>query len=232
MPTPILPTLLRRLPQDYQPAETAAPSIGPGIGTSAPLYTRHEGGLLSRALGTAVHALLEDLARLRETQDRDAAREALQRFEPRVAAQARAVGVNPDQASQLAARALQITLDASREPIGAWILSPHSNAASETNWTSVASGGLRTVRVDRVFRAGSTPGSVSPEEEACWWIIDYKTAHEDGVDPAKALPAFHALFAPQVEAYTEILRNLHGEGTLIRAGLYYPRMLLLDWWKA
>jgi ATP-dependent exoDNAse (exonuclease V) beta subunit len=232
MPPPIQPTLLRRLPPDYQPAETASPSVGPGVGTGAPLYSRHEGGLLSRALGTAVHALLEELARLRETQDWEAARAALQRFVPRVAAEARAVGVPPAQAERLAARALQIALDASREPIGAWILSPHTNAISEASWTGVVSGSLRTVRVDRVFRAGSAPGSVSRNEEDCWWIIDYKTAHEDSVDPAKALPAFHALFAPQVEAYASILRNLHGDATPIRAGLYYPRMLLLDWWKA
>jgi ATP-dependent exoDNAse (exonuclease V) beta subunit len=65
------------------------------------------------------------------------------------------------------------------------------------------------------------------EAEDCWWVIDYKTAHEDGVDPA----TFHALFAPQVEAYAKILRNLHGNSMTICAGLYYPRMSLLDSWK-
>jgi ATP-dependent exoDNAse (exonuclease V) beta subunit len=228
MPTP---TLLRRLPPDYRPAETAASPAGPAVGTGAPLYSRHEGGLLSRALGTAVHALLEELARLRENLDWEAAQAALQHFEPRVAAETRAFGVPPAQAEQIAARALQIAFDASQEPIGSWILSPHPSAASEARWTGVVSGGLRTVRVDRVFKAGSTPGSVSQGKEDCWWVIDYKTAHEDGFDPAKGLPAFHALFAPQVEAYAKILRNLLGSTTPVCAGLYYPRMVLLDWWK-
>jgi len=82
--------------------------------------------------------------------------------------------------------------------------------------------------MDRVFVAGSTPGS---EGGDCWWIIDYKTAHVDNIDPAMALPALRALFAPQIEAYAKILRNMHGAGARIFAGLYYPRMLLLDWWE-
>jgi len=43
--------------------------------------------------------------------------------------------------------------------------------------------------------------------------------------------AFRPLFAPQLQAYAQILRNLHGPDATIRAGLYYPRMLLLDWWE-
>jgi ATP-dependent exoDNAse (exonuclease V) beta subunit len=192
------------------------------------LYTRHEGGLLSRALGTAVHALLEELARLRLTQEWEAARAAIVRFEPRVAAQVRAVGVDQAHAASVAAQALQLALNASRDPLGSWILSPHRSAASEAGWAGVVGGSLRSVRVDRVFQAGPTPGS---EGEDCWWIIDYKTAHADNLDLAKALPMLRSLFAPQVEAYGEVLRKLHGADPRIFAGLYYPRMALLDWWE-
>ena len=273
MPSPVQPTLLRRLPPDYRPAAAEAFSkggakssvidpvlmdcntdrvphprdafafvarvgehdanllgrINNGVGTGpAQLYTRHEGGLLSRALGTAVHTLLEELARLRKDLDWDAARSALARFEPRIAAQVRSVGVSQLQAARLAAQALQLALDASHDSIGAWVLSPHANAASEAGWAGVVSGDLRTVHMDRVFTAGSTPCS---EESDCWWIIDYKTAHADNIDPAKALPGLRALFAPQIEAYAKIMRNLHGTEARIFAGLYYPRMLLFDWWK-
>jgi len=82
--------------------------------------------------------------------------------------------------------------------------------------------------VDRVFQAGPTPGS---EGGDCWWIIDYKTAHADKLDPAMAQPALRSLFAPQVEAYGEVLSNLLGADARIFAGLYYPRMALLDWWE-
>jgi ATP-dependent exoDNAse (exonuclease V) beta subunit len=233
MPPPIRPTVLRRLPTDYRPAPTeafsqaAAESAVYGSGP-ARLYSRHEGGLLSRALGTAVHALLEELARLRLTQEWEAARAALVRFEPRVAAQVRAVGVDQSQAARIAAQALQLALNASRDPNGSWILSPHRSAASEADWTGVVGGSLRAVRVDRVFQAGPTPGS---EGEDCWWIIDYKTAHADNLDPATAQPALRSLFAPQVEAYGEMLRKLLGADARIFAGLYYPRMMLLDCWE-
>src|SRR5208337_192389 len=208
---------LRRLPPEYRlmPAKStqqaaSEPSVlGMGTGT-AQLYSRHEGGLLSRALGTAVHALLEELAHLRAKRDWEAARLALRPFEPRIAAQARAIGVEQPQASQIAAEALQLVLKASHDPIGSWILSPHAAAASEAAWAGVVAGGLHAVRVDRVFRAGPTPGA---NGEDCWWIIDYKTTHAGHLDPDQALPELRQLFAPQLEAYASLLRNLHGGDT-------------------
>jgi len=232
MPAPAQPTLLRRLPASYQPSPAealsrAAESAVFGTGTSG-LYNRHQGGLLSRALGTAVHALMEELARLRTNLDWDSAREALQRVEPRIAAQVRATGLDQAQAAHIAAQALQLALAASLNSIGSWILSPHADAASEISWAGVAAGVIRTVRVDRVFKAGAAPLT---EGEDSWWIVDYKTAHADNVDPAQALPELRALFSPQLETYATFLRNLHGKQAKIRAGLYYPRMLLLDWWE-
>jgi ATP-dependent helicase/nuclease subunit A len=232
MPSPIKPTLLRRLPQNYQP-DASAPALSPPKGLASEagegkLYTRHEGGLLSRALGTAVHALFEDLARLLRTNDWESARVALAQYEPRIAAQTRETGIDQSKAAVIAAEALQLALKASHDPTAQWILSPHTGAASEVRWTGIVAGSLRTVRVDRVFQAGPTPIS---EGEDIWWIIDYKTAHADTATPETVLPELRLLFAPQLEAYAEVLRNMHGKDAPIRAGLYYPRMLLLDWWE-
>jgi hypothetical protein len=70
------------------------------------------------------------------------------------------------------------------------------------------------------------------EGKQAWWIIDYKSAYDlPDKDPAATLPRLRALFAPQLQAYAQILRNLHGSGATLRAGLYYPRMLLFDWWE-
>jgi ATP-dependent helicase/nuclease subunit A len=233
MPLPPKPTLLRRLPPDYAPdksrafaVSSAEPAIS-GIG-GAQLFTRHEGGLVSRALGTAVHAAFEELARLRAMHDWKTVRAALQEFQPRMAAQVRAAGIAPAQATQIAANALQLAINASLDPVGEWIVSPHPEAASEVRWTGVAGNALTSVRVDRVFRAGLTPLA---EGQNAWWIIDYKTAHADNLDPATALAQLRTLFAPQLEAYAHVLRNLHRGDAVIRAGLYYPRMLLLDWWE-
>jgi ATP-dependent helicase/nuclease subunit A len=238
MPNVARPTPLRRLPLDYQlgpPESEGAPE--PVLSLLKDLasetresthYSRHEGGMLSRALGTAVHTLLEELARLRTNNDWNAARAALKRLGPRIAAEVRASGVEQAQAARIAAQAMEYALSASNDPIGQWILSPHAEAASEVRWAGVVAGSLRTVRADRVFHAGLTPGS---EGEDCWWIVDYKTAHADNADPATALPELRKIFAPQLEAYSTVLRNLHGADALIRAALYYPRMLLLDWWQ-
>jgi ATP-dependent exoDNAse (exonuclease V) beta subunit len=229
---PAKPTLLRRLPDDYRPplqalVESSAEAAISGIGGSR-LYTRHEGGLVSRALGTAVHTLFEELARLRAAADWPQARAALGHCQPRVAAQIRACCVDQAQAAKLAAEALELALAASNDPVAQWILSPHAEAASEARWAGVVNGGLSTVRVDRMFRAGPSP---LVDGQDAWWIIDYKTAHADVPDPAAALPELRKLFAPQIDAYAQVLRNLHGANVVLLAGLYYPRMLTLDWWE-
>jgi ATP-dependent exoDNAse (exonuclease V) beta subunit len=233
MPNAVRPTPLRRLPPDCQATQAEASSPvstdSPIVGMSATRhYSRHEGGMLSRAFGTAVHSLLEELARLRSTHEWEPARAALKRLEPRIAAQVRVSGVEQSQAARIAAQALESTLSASKDPIGQWILSPHAGAESEVHWAGVVAGSLSMVRVDRVFRAGPAPGS---EGEYCWWIVDYKTAHADNADPSTTLPELRKIFAPQLEAYAAILRNLRGEDAPIHAGLYYPRMTSLDWWQ-
>jgi ATP-dependent exoDNAse (exonuclease V) beta subunit len=224
------PTLLRRLPVDYRAAPLqgfAVPSAETAIIGTADfrLYSRHEGGFVSRALGTAVHELLEGLAGLRAKHDWPAARAGLSHFEPRIAAQVRSAGIGSAQAAQIAADALRMALDAVKDPLGQWILSPHLNAESEVRWTGLVAGTVTNVRVDRVFRAGLNPGS---EGDEAWWIVDYKTAQTvDGSEVAELRPSFSG----QLEAYARVLRNLHGAHAVIRAGLYYPRMLVLDWWE-
>jgi ATP-dependent exoDNAse (exonuclease V) beta subunit len=230
VPRVVKPTHVRRLPPSYQPACTEFPSTAdePLVGAGR-LYERHEGGLHSRELGKAVHELFQHLAQLLATETSESARTALVRLQPRIAANLRAAGIDASQADRIAAQALEIVLRAGRDPQAQWILAAHADAASEARWTGVVSGGLRTVQVDRVFRAGPTPQSTA--DHSTWWIIDYKTAHEDGLDPKAALPELRSMFAPQIEAYAKVLRNLHGTDAPLRGGLYYPRMALFDWWE-
>ncbi len=229
MPPAAKPALLRRLPPDFEiPFDRTSPEDAVIIGENAGrLYPRHEGGLHSRALGIAVHTLLQELAALRETQAWEAARAALSRLEPRLVAQVRAAGLDLSQARRIAEQAVEIAIKATRDPMGEWIFSPHADAASEARWAGVVDGSLRTVQVDRVFRAGPEPHA---EGDTAWWIIDYKTAHADSLDPDIALPELRHSFAPQIEAYAAVLRNLQGEDAQIRGGLYYPRMMQFDWW--
>jgi ATP-dependent helicase/nuclease subunit A len=233
MPGPGRPAVVRRLPPDYRPPDTAfSASFKGDSGVAAlagsQLYRRHEGGVLSRSLGSAVHALLEELARLRATSDGPSARLGLERMRPRITSQLRGAGVDEKQAAIIAGRAMEIAVNATHDANAQWILSPHADAASEVRWAGIIGGSLREVRVDRVFRAADAPGA---EGDNCWWIIDYKTAHDDGSDPAEVLAKFRPMFAAQLELYAHVLRNLHGQGVAVRAGLYYPRMRAFDWWE-
>ncbi len=227
-----VPTHLRRLPPDFAPADlsisSSATTLSPIDTARAELFARHEGGVLSRALGNAVHSILEELARLRITLDWPAALASLQQITRRVAADIRSSGIRRADADSIAAQALDLARRAAADPIGQWILSPHPEAASESAWTGILGGNLRNVRVDRIFRAGARPQA---EGNDFWWIVDYKTAHADAADSATALRELRSLFAPQIEAYAEALRHLHGSDAHIIAALYYPRILQLDWWE-
>jgi ATP-dependent helicase/nuclease subunit A len=229
---PVKPTMLRRLSASF-----AAPDLGrlPDAVQSGDQarpskldrYTHHEGGTASRALGTAVHRLLEESARLRTSRGRADARAPLGQMLPSIQAEIRSTGILQSEAKSIASRAFEIAYQATKDPLGQWILSPHAEAASEAAWTGIVGDELRSVRVDRVFRAGIEPMS---EGKDAWWIIDFKTAHPDNLYPLLALPALRSLFAPQLEAYAVILRQLHREKLPIRAGLYYPRISMFDWW--
>jgi len=232
MPSRPAPTILRRLPPNSRlehPAtltEKAPPRI---LGLSEPdTYSRHEGGIHSRILGNAVHKLLEQATRLRLTHDWNSCRSALQQARPRLLASIRAAGVPAQEAEKITTSALDAVLSTSRDSHGQWILSPHLEAATESGWAGLISGDLHQIRVDRIFRAGPSP--LEPGD-AVLWIVDYKTAHVDAPDKS-AIPRLRETFAPQLAMYATILRNLHGSDMPIRAGLYYPRMAILDWWEA
>jgi ATP-dependent exoDNAse (exonuclease V) beta subunit len=235
MPSPPKPTRLGRLPPNFSPGSQSRLDVERLLTVdsalaNAPLYARHEGGLASRALGTAVHALLQQLARLRTESDWPSARASLQTLAARILAEIRSAGVDPTQAESLAAQAMRLVLDASANPTAAWILSPHPGAASEIRWTGVLDGTIHSVQIDRLFQAGAIPQS---EGESAWWIIDYKTAHAPAAQSVAApdLAALRSFYARQLETYARVLRNLHGAQSTVRAGLYYPRMAALDWWE-
>jgi ATP-dependent exoDNAse (exonuclease V) beta subunit len=235
MPQRAVATLLKRLPAGYEESQDSAAvtTFEPAIIGERLLYSRHEGGLISRILGSAAHEFLDRLARLFETLPPQQACAALPQFEPRIAATIRAAGIDRAHAGRIAAQALEIALGAAADPFGQWILAPHAESASEMRWTAVIAGSLHTVQADRVFRACATPGSNANSEdgEAVWWIVDYKTAHENDLDPAAALHELRSIFAPQIEAYAKVLRKLHGADARVHGGLYYPHMKLFDWWE-
>ncbi len=229
MPAPAQPAVLRRLPRDYAPVKPVVGLRSPESGAPERedhlLYARHEGGLASRALGIAVHTCFEQLAKRHPAVETSV---ALTTLEPPLIAHSRALGLSASQASAIARQAIAIAQQAAADPIAGWILFPHPDAASETRWTGLIAGELRTVQADRVFRAGLTPQTHGLD---AWWIIDYKTAQADSAEGPSELARLRSLFAPQLELYATVLRSLHGKDQPVRAGLYYPRLKILDWWE-
>jgi ATP-dependent exoDNAse (exonuclease V) beta subunit len=235
MPSQPKPTRLRRLPAGFSIARDSHMEVDRLLSvdsapSDAPLYARHEGGLASRVLGTAVHALLQQLARLRTDSDWPTACAALRDFAPRILAEIRSAGINPTQAESLANEAMRVVLSTSSDPTAAWILSPNPNAASETRWTGILDGKINSVQIDRIFKAGPAPLS---EGNSVWWIVDFKTAHAPSaqLDARPNLAALRPFYERQLQVYARVLRNLHGTDSAVRAGLYYPRMAALDWWE-
>jgi ATP-dependent exoDNAse (exonuclease V) beta subunit len=216
---------MRRLPANWSAAEdeVAEHATEARIAGLGRLYERHEGGLVSRTLGRAVHLLLQLAAVLRAERTWNEVRAALYELRPRVTAEIRAAGIEAGNAARIAERALAIAVAATEDEAGQWILGQRVEAASEVRWAGLAGGAVRMVQADRIFRAGEVPLSVNGD---VWWIVDYKTAHEENVDLADLRRAF----APQLETYARVLRNLRGAEAKVCAGLYYPRMGKLDWW--
>jgi ATP-dependent exoDNAse (exonuclease V) beta subunit len=226
-----MPTVIHRVPADFKfyTATISSKAPAPILGLGEPEgYARHEGGLHSRILGNAVHKLLEHLSRLRTTLDWDASRAALEQTRPRIVASIRTSGIPKVDADKIAARAFDSAIQASHNTHGQWILSPRLEGGTEAGWAGMISGNLHQIRVDRIFRAGLTPLEAGDD---ALWIIDYKTAHVDKLD-ASTLPELRKTFAPQLQMYATVLRNLRGAATPIRAGLYYPLMSIFDWWEA
>jgi ATP-dependent exoDNAse (exonuclease V) beta subunit len=231
MPSPartLNKSLLLRLPAGLVTSadQSSSAEMQPAVQRSA--YERHKGGIPSRAVGTAVHTLLEHAAKLRQHSDWSAAKDALARMLPGIVSVMRSAGMSRPDAERNAAEAMEMALGVQNDPVGAWILDPHAGAESEPTWTDWNAGTPRMVRVDRVFRAGEKP--LEPGEDT-WWIVDYKTAQAEIENATDALLRARSLFEAQLSTYANVLRSLCGKEIRVHAGLYYPRMCLLDWWQ-
>lgn len=187
----------------------------------------------SRLLGTAIHALLERFGVLRTALTPDEALLELDSALPSIMAILRGGGLARATAEKLAADALAVVRRAATDPDGAWILAPHADAENEAQWTGLTrldARRLSNLRPDRVFFAAKPD-----DREPVWWIIDYKSADVVAAAGEAELLAFRqehrAQYAPQLEAYAQVLRGLHPDRKLcIRVGIFYPRLPLLDVW--
>jgi ATP-dependent exoDNAse (exonuclease V) beta subunit len=212
-------------------------------------FTRPEGSIEARALGITVHALFEKAARLIATgtpasELRAAISDPANRaWANHAASILRNNGVlaaqgsprDPKSLQELTRRAVEAVFAAVNDPIGLWILGRHPGAQTETAWTGMLDGALRTLRVDRIFRAGNEPLT---DGEDCLWIIDYKTAGRDFSGAINSIGEAQdfmrqerSRYEGQLLSYGRMLRLARGNSIEIRLGLYHPFMPHLEYWS-
>jgi ATP-dependent helicase/nuclease subunit A len=221
------PLILRRLPLATLEATSAAHEIdrapSPAIDSNAPLFQRAEGSRESRLIGSIVHMFIErigpDLARM-DTAD----------LQVRVGAVLRASAVTGESLRNVTDTVVRILTACAADPVCRWIAADHPEAQSEASWTGFLGSGsasLRTLRADRVFRAGPAPLDSSSSDFL--WVVDYKTA--ESVGSPLLLASERGRHEAQLVAYARALRAVHGAVTNFRLGLYYTSIPALDWWE-
>ena len=195
------------------------------------LFSRPEGSLAARALGNAVHALMESItARIGAGATPDQVAEELGGWKMRVAALLRAEGISPTEVQRMARATLAALGNVLRDKDGLWIIAAHPGA--DTEYALVGprtdSDGLYSIRVDRLFLAGPEPHAAGQD---CLWIVDYKTSAHSDSGAREFLVEQQRAYAPQLEGYARVLaahRSVPMEK--VRTALYYPALPKLVWW--
>jgi ATP-dependent helicase/nuclease subunit A len=248
MPTPIVPMTpytVEQLPLHWSRDNSA---FGIAVNRSndetnttrpepAPPYTRTEtGSLVARARGTAMHALMERLAVLFS---RDNTVTPLWKANLMRVALRSLIGnaVSRAVAESLAATLVDASLAVAQDPMGKWLLAPHPEALAESTWQQWDSAAkLRSVRIDRCFRAGNSPGTKGKQT---LWIIDYKTgtgpdAFADEHARETWLAEQEAFYRPQLGTYAAFLAasGRADAQANMRCGLYFPELQQLIHWPA
>jgi ATP-dependent helicase/nuclease subunit A len=227
------PAKLRRLPLNFDPCSRfhCQPKLlyGDADDTStAAHFERPEGSFEARAFGNVVHAFLEVLSnRLGDGVPPDMMLQELAGWNSRITAVLRANGLPQSSVERLTLRAKTALNHVLQDAEGLWLLGAQKEASSEyalITWQEKRS----SVRLDRIFHAGSQPLAGGDD---CLWIVDYKTATH-GRDAVEEFLAEERLkYEPQMKAYAQIMQGSCSIDK-IRIGLYYPMLPKLLWWDA
>ena len=223
---------IERLPLGFDPKarfERSVPFVVQGAGVSEQVveFSRPEGSFEARALGIVVHAFLEVLARrIREVASPERLLNEVEGWDSRIRAVLRSEGLTSAVISRLQPQVMDALRNTLRDPEGVWILRAHDDAASEyglTTWDERA----RSVRLDRIFRAGSKPMAEGNDYQ---WIIDFKTASHGQSGVERFLELERKKYGPQMETYARMMQA-SAMGRELRLGLYYPMLSKFIWWS-
>jgi ATP-dependent exoDNAse (exonuclease V) beta subunit len=231
-----VPSLLRRLPLTFNPAarfeaamiqrlQYTPAAVLPRTGA----FERPEGSFGVRAFGNVVHRYLQSLADLLAKEAPSSLIAGLPSWRSRLETSLRGEGLPPADAAREAPRALEALEKTMTDPIGLWLLSPHTLSASESSLTTSAPV-PQGLRIDRTFRAGLAPGALADSGGETIWLIDFKTTEQGSLSDAAFEAQQRSRYSAQLESYAAIRRGMP-DGTLpMRLGLYFPLLQkLIDW---
>ncbi len=228
-----------RVPAAFQPcmadehapaAVTYASRLPADTPEAVTRLVRPQGSFEQRARGSAIHAMLELVAEEWNGSERPQLSELSTRLARLARGMLREQGLAPARVASIGASLVPLVLRAAEHPSGRWVLGTHPQARSEWSITTLDPTGAQiSLRIDRSFRAGSTPDS---EGTDYLWIIDYKTGAEPGSIALDAyLEGEKEQWRPQLERYGEALRAFYGADTpALRYALFFPELLALKTW--
>lgn len=193
-----------------------------------PLFDRPDAGIRARLFGTIMHELMEKAARQFILHTPAEVCNRLDHWMLETIVGLRKSGLASREAEYVAQEAVSSLRRLLETAEAQWILAPHRDAASEVKWMGLLDNRVQTVRVDRVFRAGEAVGN---RDGNVWWIFDYKTTEPTTTSIDEFLQQQQQTYADQLMTYAQVLRLLHGQAIQIHAGLYYPLLCRLHWWK-
>lgn len=223
------PAMLERLPLDFVPSTrfAVAQKLSYGdidINPAISHFERPEGSFEARAFGNAVHAFLESAAKyLAHGLSAEEMLNKVRTWEPRISSVLRSDGLTATRVKQLTSRVRTALENALNDAEGLWILMAHEEASSEfalTSWLETR----RSVRLDRIFRAGATPLAFGNDH---LWVVDYKTTTHGSEGIEEFLSAERIKYGAQMETYA---RTIKSEAEKVRVALYYPLLPQLIWW--
>ncbi|WP_419806986.1 UvrD-helicase domain-containing protein [Terriglobus sp.] len=232
---------LRRVPDGFDPAALQRPLVlswlhakATEIASAAGLeqVDRPEGSLTARALGTAVHLFLDQLAQRLATNSEASPNSllaAVNAWPNRIRATLRSMGTHGTALERDTASVLLALRNTIQLAEGLWLLRPHARATTEQALTlnDSTNAAARTLRLDRSFIAGPHPGSNGTDT---LWIIDYKTATAGATPTEDFLKQQREHYAPQLRNYARLLAANASTPQRIVLALFYPMLPALDTW--
>jgi hypothetical protein len=139
----------------------------------------------------------------------------------------RGSGLPRSEADAQASEVVRTLRSVLQDPKGRWILGQRADARNEISWSTWSGDVVRTLRGDRIFRAGPEPEAAG---ESHLWIIDYKTARHGRSGVEDFIAKEKAKYEGQLEGYAAVVRKVLGAETPVRLALYFPLLTRMVWW--